>query len=83
MQWSSRARRRKVVRAKREHPLREISVAHGNGWEAEVAKAVGVDPRLNRRGLNGTASIPDAVWPTLRERLQGKLVLDALIERLG
>jgi len=65
--------------------LREVGVAlYGNGWEAHVARDLGVDGRVVRRWLNGTAMIPEAIWPKLRKKLQlRRLELDVLMERLG
>ena len=65
--------------------LHEIGVAlYGNGWESKIAKDLDTDGRMVRRWLNGTAIIPDSVWPKLRERLQlRKLEMGVLIDQLG
>ena len=64
--------------------LRDIGLAlYGIGWEAEIALRRRVDVRIVRRWFVGTSSIPEDVWPQLRDEiLKRKLDLEELLDRL-
>jgi hypothetical protein len=55
--------------------LRGAGVAlHGQRWQSDLARELGVAIRTMQRWDAGSHPIPDTIWPELLDRLKGRAV---------